>query len=151
MGQPEPDIEILELAICREADAYRLYMKMANRASDPQMKQILESLAKEELEHKARLELELMKLGVVVSSGIPTLTESLENDPDEPAVNMDFKDLLLLAIKKEQSSMRLYIELAAVTKDKTSRNMLISLAEEEAMHRARFEIEYNILMRKQPK
>jgi rubrerythrin len=149
MDKTQPDTEILELAISKEIEAYRLYKKMATRMADPQMKQILVSLANEELEHKARLELELMKLGMVVPSA-NIAPELIEDDPDDPAVTMDFKDLLVLAIKKERNALRLYIDLAAVTKDKASREILVTLAEEEAMHEARFEIEYNLLMRKLP-
>ena len=145
MAKTQPDTEILDLAISREIAAYRLYKKMAGRAPDPQMKQILESLANEELEHKARLELELMKLGIVVPSEKQVPPEPID---DEPAAGMDFKELLMFAINKEQSAMRLYIDLAAMTRNKASREMLITLAEEEAMHRARFEVELNILMRK---
>jgi rubrerythrin len=151
MAKTQPDTEILDLAISKEVAAYRLYKKMVGRTSDPQMKQALESLANEELEHKARLELELMKLGVVVSSEKSMISESLEDDSDELTVDMDFKDLLVLAIEKERSSLRLYVDLAAMTKDRVSREMLITLAEEEAMHGARFEAEYNMLMRKQSK
>jgi rubrerythrin len=150
MGNKTPDTEILDLAIAKEIAAYRLYKTMAGRTSDPQMKQIMESLASEELEHKARLELELMKLGVVVPSD-KQVPELIEEDPDEPAIDMDFKDLLVLAIKKERNALRFYIDLAAIAKDKGARDMLITLAEEEAMHHARFEVEYNIFMRKQPK
>jgi rubrerythrin len=148
MGNATPDTEILDLAISKEVAAYRLYKKMAGQVADPQMKQILESLANEELEHKTRLELELIKLGMVVSSYKQVPAELLEDDSDEPAIDMEFKDLLMFAIKKERSALRLYINLAAMTKDKDSREMLTTLAEEEAMHEARFEMEYNILMRK---
>ena len=148
MGNTMPDTEILDLAISKEIEAYRLYKKMAGRASDPQMKQILEGFANEELEHKARLELELMKLGVAVPSKKPTLSDDAD---DEPAGDIEFKDLLVLAIEKERRALRFYIDLAAMTTDKASHEMLVTLAEEEAMHEARFEVEYNILMRNQSK
>jgi len=147
MGKTQADTEIIELAISKEVAAYRLYKKMAGRAGSSQMKQVIDSLANEELEHKARLELELMKLGVVVWSEKTMLSEHLE-DAEVPVDAMDFKDLLVLAMEKERSSLRLYIGLAAMTKNKASREMLTTLAEEEAMHEARFEVEYNILMRK---
>jgi rubrerythrin len=149
MENTQPDIEVLELAIARELDAYKTYMAMSERVADSQMKEVLESLAKEELDHKARLELELMKLGVVVSSAEHADKKPAEDEFDEDVLEMDYKDMLLFAIRKERRSLRLYIDLAAVSKDKASREMLVSLAEDEAMHEARFEVEYNILMRKQ--
>jgi rubrerythrin len=150
MGKIEPDVEILELAIAREIDAYRLCMRLAEMVREPQMKEMFERLAKEELEHKARLELELMKLGVVVRSAQEIKNQAqIDDDLGQNAADMDYKDLLIFAMKKEQRSLRLYVDLAAIAKDKVTREMLLMLAEDEAMHQARFEVEYNILMRKQ--
>ena len=53
--------EILELAVAREEEANLLYKDLAKRAKDPTMRIIFEKLADEELEHKAKLELEIMK------------------------------------------------------------------------------------------
>jgi rubrerythrin len=146
MGNTEPDIEILELAISRETAAHDFYTALSKRVQDPQMQNALENFASEELEHKARLELELMKLGVVVGRSAVVLRS--DEDDIEPTMSMDYKDLLLIAIQKEKRSLRLYVDLAAVAKDKVTREMLLTLAEEEAMHEARFEVEYNALMRK---
>ena len=150
MGKIEPDVEVLELAISREAAAHDFYTALSKRVQDPQMKITLENFAAEELEHKARLELELIKLGIVVD------TSAVRNprDDDEDAIielkmSMEYKDLLSIAMQKEKRSLRLYIDLAAVARDKDTREMLLTLAEEEAMHYARFEVEYNILMRNQ--
>ena len=132
MGNVEPDIEVLDLAIARELEAYNLYMKMSRQAQDSQMKEALESLAKEELGHKARLELELIKLGIVVrSSEYGVIGEQGEDEPD---LSMDYKDVLVFAMKKERMSLRLYIDLAAMAKDKATREMLLTMAEDEAMH-----------------
>ncbi|MDO8302407.1 MAG: ferritin family protein [Sedimentisphaerales bacterium] len=148
MGKTEPDTEVLELAISREAAAHDFYTALSKRVQDPQMKNALESFAAEELEHKARLELELMKLGVVVNTSAVAPRD--DEEAIEPTMNMEYKDLLVIAMRKEKRSLRLYIDLAAVAKDRDTREMLLTLAEEEAMHHARFEVEYNILMRKQP-
>jgi len=58
----------------------------------------------------------------------------------------DYKDVLMFAIKKERISVRLYVDLAAIVEDAGSREVLLSLAEEEAGHKARFEIEYEKLL-----
>jgi rubrerythrin len=145
MGKKEPDIEVLELAISREAAAHGFYIALAKQVQDPQMKNALETFAAEELEHKARLELELMKLGIVVNESAAAPRDDV--DAIDPAMNMEYKDLLVIAMQKEKRSLRLYIDLAAVAKDKATREMLLTMAEEEAMHYARFEVEYNVLMR----
>ena len=68
---------------------------------------------------------------------------------DEPIIDMDYKDLLVLAIQKERASFRLYTGLAAIVKDNELNEILLSLAEEEARHMVTFEIEYgNLVSRK---
>lgn len=146
----EPDIEVLELAISRELAAYDFYTALSKRVQDSQMKNVLETFAAEELEHKSRLELELMKLGIVVDMSVAPKQPD-DEDAIEPTMNMEYKDLLSIAMQKEKRSLRLYIDLAAVAKDRPTRDMLLTLAEEEAMHYARFEVEYNILMRNKSK
>jgi rubrerythrin len=154
MGHGEQEIEILELAIAREIEAYNLYTNLASRVKDPQMREIFEQVADEELDHKARLELELIKLGVSVPSDAQTQDIEIKDDeqdefPKEPDLDIGYKEMLIFCMRKEQKSLRLYVEMAAIVKDKESREMLITLAENEAMHQARFEVEYNILMRRQ--
>jgi rubrerythrin len=63
--------------------------------------------------------------------------------------DMGYKDLLILAAKKERRSLRLYIDLAAIVENADSRETLLSLAVEEAQHEARFEIEYDEVLLKE--
>ena len=136
--------EILEFAISREVEANQLYISMAKSIENPEMREVCEDLAKEELEHKAKLELELMKKGEVVSDfNISNYVMDVGNNMD-----MDYEHLLLFAIKKEQLSIDIYTDLAAIVKDKESRDTLLSLAEEETEHKQRFEIEYDRLKTK---
>ncbi|UCF42248.1 MAG: ferritin family protein [Planctomycetota bacterium] len=144
MGEFESVGEILEFAIAREEEANRLYMDLAVRAGNPAMRRVFEDFAEVELEHKAKLELEAMKEGIVVTPRerlaafrIADYVADAESVPE-----MDYKDVLMFAIKKERISVRLYVDLAAIIEDAGAREMLLSLAEEEAGHKARFEIEY---------
>ena len=134
--------EILEYAIAREVEANQLYMYMAKRMENPEMSKVCEEFAKEELEHKAKLELEVMKRGQVVSDfDISDYMMDVGNEMD-----MDYEELLVFAIKKEEISVSLYTDLAAVVKDKESRETLLSLAQEETEHKLRFETEYRSLL-----
>jgi rubrerythrin len=133
--------EILEFAIAREVEANQLYTYMAGRMKNPEMSKVCEELAKEELEHKAKLELEVMKRGEVVS-GI-CVSDYMMDAGDE--IDMDYEELLIFAIKKEEISVNFYTDLASVVKDKESREVLLSLAEEETEHKQRFEVEYDNL------
>ncbi len=61
------DDEILEMAVAREVDANRFYLALAERVENPRIRKVFEKLAAEELEHKAKIELEIMKTGRVVN------------------------------------------------------------------------------------
>jgi rubrerythrin len=63
MGKVNSDQEILEYAISREVEAYYFYLALAGRVDTPKMRQVFEDLAAEELEHRAKLELEMIKTG----------------------------------------------------------------------------------------
>jgi len=149
MGEGSSIEEIFELAITREVEAHQFYLDLVRRTKNPMMKKIFRELAEEELEHKAKFELEIMKGGKVVITAEKAadfnLSSYLENAEDMR--EMDYKDMLIMAIAKEKRSVRFYIELAALVKDKESRDVLVSLAEEEAKHEARFQIEYDQLVR----
>ncbi len=135
--------EILEFAISREFEAYQLYMYMAKRMKSSVMSRVCEDLAKEELEHKAKLELELMKQGEIVRK----LNISDYMTESGNLTSMSYEELFIFAIKKEQTSIDLYTDLAEIVKDKESRDVLLALADEETTHKLRFVAEYNSLKR----
>jgi len=148
MVEFESDEEILELAIAREEDANKFYLALAARAQADEMRKVFEDLAGEELEHKAKLELEVIKSGRVV-----TATEELDIGDEraigitESDIDMDYKDMLIMAMQKEESSFRLYVDLAARVTSEDARETLLALAEEEVKHKLRFETEYEMLQK----
>ena len=65
--------------------------------------------------------------------------------PDvEPNQNMSYVDLLVVAMKKEKLSYKLYTNLAAIAQRKDLRDIFLKLAQEEAEHKLRFEFEYDL-------
>ena len=150
MGEVSTVGEVIELAITREIQAVEFYADLADRAMDPAMRALFESLGHEELRHKARLELDMMKEGLVAK----TLGRLLEVDkPDyaaeaETKSDMEQKDALSLAIRKERRSFRFYVEVAGVVAEEHMHDVLLELAEEESRHLVKFEMEYNRLASK---
>jgi rubrerythrin len=140
--------EILEMAVAREVDANRFYEALAARSKDPHIRNIFLELAAEELEHKAKLELEIMKTGRVVdASKTPAGLKDDQQDYSPIVLNIDFKDILLMGVQKEEASFRLYVDLAAMATDHDSKEMLLAIAEEEAGHKLRFQIIFDYLSR----
>jgi rubrerythrin len=142
------DDEILELAIAREVDANRFYLALAARVQDPHIRRIFGELAAEELEHKAKLELEIMKTGRVVNTNETPL--GLQDDqPDyTPLVfEIDYKDILLMGMQKEEASFRFYVDLAGRVTGANSKEVLLTLAQEEVKHKLRFQAGFDYLLK----
>ena len=150
MAKAGPDDEILEFAIAREVEAYNFFMALAERVETSEIAKVFEDLAKEELEHKAKLELELIKTGKT----LPTTEKVTIPEHDyivsdvKSALDMDYKDVLLLGMEKEEASFRTYVNLLANVDDEESREVLLAIAEEEVKHKLRFETEYDMLLKK---
>lgn len=149
MEEFESDGEILELAIAREEDANRFYLILAERVKSAEMRQVFEDLAGEELEHKARLELEIIKTGKVATATVRPGELEGHDDMDVALteLDIDYKDMLIMAMQKEEASFRLYVDLAGRVVNKDSHDTILALAEEEVKHKLRFEIEYDNLMK----
>jgi len=149
MAEFDSDEEILELAIAREEDANQFYIVLAAQAKNDEMRKVFEDLAEEELEHKAKLELEVIKTGrVVTATEKPELETKGDTETVGPEVDMDYKDMLIMAMQKEEASFRLYVDLAGRVINEDSRETLLALAEEEVKHKLRFETEYDLLLKK---
>ena len=150
MAEVKSDEEILQFAIGREVEANQFYLALAERVKAAQMRKVFEDLAQEELEHKAKLELEVIKMGRVLPADqkitIPA-HEYIVSD-GEPALDMDYKDMLMLGMEKEEAAFRTYINLIPNVEDEESREVLLALAEEEVRHKIRFETEYDMLLKK---
>ncbi len=154
MTNSDDDVEeILYYAVGREVEANIFYNLLSQYIDDAQVRAICNEFAAEELEHKARLELEIMKLGRIVKSSVAV--EQGDRAAPRPldymldmakVMRMNLPDLLLFAMEKEKVSFRLYIDLLRLVEDKESRQVLLELAEEEARHKMRFEIEYDRLL-----
>ena len=56
---------------------------------------------------------------------------------------MTYQDALILAMKKEKYAFKLYTNLADYAKAENLKNIFLMLAQEEAKHKLRFEIEYD--------
>ena len=136
--------EALDFAISREAEAYDFYMKWASLVEKPEMVKVLKDLAVEEQQHKIRLE--AAKAGEIAIGeeevgdlGLSDVVEAIEPKPD-----MSYIDLLVVAMKKENRSYRLYMDLALTVGKQELRDIFLKLAQEVAEHRLRFEIEYDL-------
>ncbi len=60
---------------------------------------------------------------------------------EEPEMN--YQEALILAMKKEKKAFQLYMDLHEAADNENAKNIFIILAQEEAKHKLRLEIEYD--------
>ena len=142
----ESFIAVLDFAIDKEIEANQFYVDLAKQMKNPAMSKVFETFAKEELGHKAKLEAikqgkEIQPVKNITDMKIAEYTVDVKTAPD-----MSYQDALILAMKKEKAAYRLYLDLADQVENEDQKALFLSLAQEEAKHKLRFEIEYDDVM-----
>ncbi|HTY22763.1 MAG TPA: ferritin family protein [Desulfomonilaceae bacterium] len=136
--------EILDFAIGQEQQSFDFYTDLSAHMVRPWMSGIFKSFAQEELGHKRKLE--------EIKSGnrlLPYQSKVLDLKIGdylvdvEPSKDMDYQQALVVAMMKEKKAFKMYNDLAASTEDTNLQEVFMSLAQEEAKHKLRFEIEYD--------
>ena len=136
--------KILEFAIQKEQDAADFYNDLANRVERPAMKSVFQGFAKEEMGHKAKLQ--SVQTGKRMLSSEKKILDLKIGDnlvDIELKKNLSYQDALIIAMKAEKAAYKLYSDLASAIDDAELRETLQGLAQEEAKHKLRFEIEYD--------
>ena len=136
--------EILNFAIQKEQEASDFYNNLAKRSELKNIKEVFLEFAKEELGHKAKLE--RVKSGKLLLDAEEKITD-LQIGEHLVEIELDatigYQDALIVAMKAEKAAYKLYNSLAEATVDAGLKEILLGLAQEEAKHKLRFEIEYD--------
>jgi rubrerythrin len=136
--------EILDFAIGQEEQAAQFYTELAGRMDRPWMSQIFKDFAREEMGHKKKLvEVKSGKRLMAAEQKVLDLKIGDYLVDVEPTDHMDYQQALVVAMKKEKKAFKMYIDLAGATDDANLQSVFMSLAQEEAKHKLRFEIEYD--------
>jgi rubrerythrin len=136
--------QILDFAIAEEVAAAEFYAELGRRMDRPWMKQVFEEFALEEKGHRAKLE--AVKKGGLKGLPVERVLDLQIGDylvDATPEKGMDYQQALILAMKKEKAAFRMYSDLASASDDAGLKNLLLGLAQEEARHKLRFELEYD--------
>lgn len=137
--------DVLDFAIAGESKAAELYTKMAATAENPWMRKTLEGFAQEELQHGKKLKAVRAGRITLEREGVGDLGLAEKLDDVEPHADMDYPELLVFAIKKENVSHGLYTRLASIFTEPELQETFLAIAEQEAEHKWRFEMEYESL------
>ena len=144
MGRFKSVTEALDFAISEEQGAAVFYTMLAREARSADMRLVFELFAREECAHKTKLE--GVKEGKSLLEASDRVTELLVTDyrVDRESTRADtYQGALLLAMQKEKAAYRMYNDLAQATNVQTLQHLFRGLAQEEANHQLRFELEYD--------
>jgi len=136
--------EILDFAIRGEQEAVDLYTRLSEESTIVEMKEVFLQFAREEMSHKARL-LKVKTEGVMEHPGLRITDMRISDYTSDVEIrsDMDYRDALVLAMGREKNAFKLYSRLAGEAPNEGLRNLFLSLAQEEARHKLRFELEYD--------
>lgn len=141
--------EIVQFAIDREIEAVEFYTAAANEESMKGTREMLLDFAKEEQKHQALLENLLKGDG---SAAVPAdykfkwITDMHRSDymvDLEYTPGMGYRDILLLAMKREEKALQLYNELLKQAQDANAEKVFKMLCQEEAKHKLALETMYD--------
>ena len=142
--------EILDYAIGQEEEAARFYMGLAEKVKRGNMKETFLSFAEEEKGHKAKLEkIKSGKLLLTDETKVLDLKIAEQVGDVDISESLDYQEALIIAMKAEKAAFKMYSDLAGATDDPELEVMLLGLAQEEAKHKLRFEIEYDDVVLKE--
>ena len=145
-------ISIDQIAVIRpfaQADDVFTFMEGVSpnyqSAIERDLQKVFEQFSKEELGHKKKLE--AIKSGnkiVVAAEKVQDLKigdyiVEVKTSRDD----LSYQEALIVAMKEEKAAFRLYTDLAEKTDDPAAKEIFLMLAQEEARHKLRFEIEYD--------
>jgi rubrerythrin len=142
--------DILDFAIDNEVKAYKFYIDLAAKMKNPEMKKVFLEFADEEQNHKKLLE-DTKKGKKIELSGeqITDLKIAEFTVEVQPTPDMDYQAALVLAMQQEKKAFQLYTHMANLVTDLANKQLFQSLAQQEAKHKLRFELEYDQVVLKE--
>jgi len=142
-GFRSPD-DVLDFAIVKEQEAEKFYKDWAHKIKDEWIKDIFIDFAKEERNHMEILQ--KAKHGEVLKTSGKSIQDLRISDylvDLSPSPDMNYQQALIIAMKREKASFRLYSDLAKLAQGTNIYETLRTLAQEEAKHKVRLETIYD--------
>ncbi len=139
--------DIIDFAIAKEKEAKAFYEEISQMESLSGYRELFQEFAQEEGRHVTLLE-SLGEKGIekYKFKWIPDLKRSNFLVDIEYEKGMAYKDMLHLAIKREEKSLALYNDLQDKADQKEVKNLFKVLCQEEAKHKLKLETLYDDYM-----
>lgn len=140
--------EIIDFAIEKEKEAADFYDDVSGKEQFSGKKEMLQEFAAQERKHQKLLE--DLKAGSVGDNlddykfkWIKDIKRSDYVDDIEYHPGMDYKDLLMLAMKREEKALKLYNEMLGNAQTDEQKKVFKVLCQEEAKHKLSLETIYD--------
>jgi len=136
--------KIISFAIEKENEAAELYRGLSSRVQKQNAKTMFDELSAEEVKHgeflKSMTEKSIpnLKLEDVTDLKISDYLVDITFKPD-----MDYQDILIMAMKREESAVKLYSDMSAQVQEPEVKNLLNFMSQQESKHKLRLETEYD--------
>ncbi len=137
--------EALNFAIKREIEAARFYTQLSVKMQRREMRDALLEMAEEEKSHRDRLIAVRDQGGFEQAAAAAFADLKISDYVEMPEIttDLDYAQALIVAMKREAAARQLYLDLARVAPGDSLRALFERLAEEEGLHKRRFEAEYD--------
>jgi rubrerythrin len=136
---------ILDFAIQKEEEAAEFYRSLASKMAHKPMQLVFAGYAQEEMGHKAKLQ--AVKQGQKLTLSAKNILDLKLGDflvePETVRADLTYQEALIIAMKAEKAAFTLYHNLAGTVDNPQTKELFLMLAQEEARHKLRFEIEYD--------
>lgn len=132
--------EVIDFAIEREKEAETFYLEAAEMETMTGHKELLKEFAAEEKKHQKLLKnIGKTDFSAYKFKWIPDMKRSNYLVDIEYEKGMAYKDMLALAMKREEKALALYNELQEKAEDPEVKKTFKVLCQEEAKHKLKFE------------
>ena len=139
MADPQVQV-IIDFAIEKEQEAVDFYTDLAQSVKNAQVSEELRKFAAIEMGHKEKLEeLDLASWTAEKPDTVVDLKIADYIVEQQPSPDMDYQDIIAIAMKRELAAQRLYTDLARLAAGSATEEVFRQLASEEAQHKNYFE------------
>lgn len=136
--------EILHFAVRSAQETAHFFTRLSKQARNARLQREFEKYAREEFAYMVKLSKvrEIAPLGIT-SKQMKDLNVSDYQIDLNNTRELKYSEALVIAMRKAGASLKLYHDLASRTPNDEIKSVFKSLANDEAKHKRRFEIEYN--------
>jgi rubrerythrin len=136
--------EVIQFAIDKEIEAFNFYTQGSQVVKYSGAKELFLELAKQEEGHRKLLEnLKIEKIAHVRVEKIPDLKISDYMVDAEFRPDLSYAEMLRIAMKREERSVKLYEDLKGANPDEDLKKLFTFLVQEESKHKLRLEKIYD--------